>query len=315
MKILFMGTPDIAAECLSALIDAGYDVVGAVCQPDKPKGRGMVLTPPPVKQLAEKHGIPVFQPQGLKEGELLPVLEQLAPTLIVVVAYGKILPAYVLHFPPLGCINLHVSLLPKYRGAAPMQRAVMDGETETGVTVMQMDEGMDTGDILLCERFPIAPTDTFGDVHDRSAAVGGKLLCRAIEGLQSGTLKGTKQPEEGASYAAKITKEDTFLDFTRRADQLCAQIRGLSPVPLAVTKTPDGKLLKVVSATVLDKSETEARPGQVVALSEQGVGGITVACGEGCLVLHQVLPEGKGRMNASDMIRGRKISLSDILSL
>ena len=305
-----MGTPDIAASCLDALALGGVELVGAVCQPDRPVGRGMILTPPPVKKKAEELGIPVFQPERLKDGELLPVLEQTAPDLIIVVAYGKILPAYILHYPRYGCINLHVSLLPKYRGAAPMQRAIIAGETETGVTVMQMDEGLDTGDILFTERFPIAENDTFETVHDTSALLGGALLLRAVGAIGEGSVTPQKQSEENASYADKITKEDCKIDFTKSAKEVHNLIRGVSPIPLAFTKTPDGKLLKVFSSRVC---EGKGEAGTVIALSDKGEGEIVVACAEGAVALLSVIPEGKGRMRAADMIRGRKIAVGDRL--
>lgn len=310
MKVLFMGTPDIAASCLDALALGGVELVGAVCQPDRPVGRGMILTPPPVKKKAEELGIPVFQPERLKDGELLPVLEQTAPDLIIVVAYGKILPAYILHYPRYGCINLHVSLLPKYRGAAPMQRAIIAGETETGVTVMQMDEGLDTGDILFTERFPIAENDNFETVHDTSALLGGALLLRAVGAIGEGSVTPQKQSEENASYADKITKEDCKIDFTKSAKEVHNLIRGVSPIPLAFTKTPDGKLLKVISSRVC---EGKGEAGTVIALSDKGEGEIVVACAEGAVALLSVIPEGKGRMRAADMIRGRKIAVGDRL--
>ena len=312
MRIVFMGTPDIAATCLSAILAEGkHTVAGVVCQPDKPQGRGMVLTPPPVKRLALEKGIPVSQPATLKGGVLLPLLSVWRPGIIVVVAYGKILPTYVLSFAPYGCINLHVSLLPKYRGAAPMQRAIMAGETETGVCVMQMDAGLDTGDVLAKCVFPITDEDDFGTVHDTSAELGGALLCQTLAALKNGTVIPEKQVGE-PTYAEKITKADTALDFSLPADVLFAKIRGLSPIPLAYTKTPDGKLLKVVKAA---RACGEGRPGEVIALSTEGEGRITVACGEGAIALISVLPEGKGRMKAADMIRGRKIKEGDILSL
>lgn len=307
-----MGTPEIAATCLSALIAHGYEIVGAVCQPDKPKGRGMVLTPPPVKATAEAAGIPVYQPERLKDGAFLPVLEETAPDLIAVVAYGKILPSYILNYPKYGCINAHVSLLPKYRGAAPMQRAIMAGERETGVTVMQMDEGMDTGAILLQESFPIGEHDNFEDIHDRSAALGAEMLCRVADGLQTGSITPVPQPDAGVSYAAKIEKEDCLLDFTRPAKVLDACIRGLSPVPLAFTHTEDGKLLKVVRAVIAVDAPMGV-PGEVVALSDKGDGAVTVACGDGAIAFTRVKPEGKGEMSAADLIRGRKIRLGEIL--
>ena len=308
-RILFMGTPDIAATCLSALTDAGYRVVGAVCQPDKPKGRGYTLQPPPVKVRALELGIPVFQPETLKDGAFDATLKELAPDLVAVVAYGKILPPSLIHFPAYGCVNVHASLLPKYRGAAPMQRAIIDGEAETGVTTMLMDEGLDTGDMLLVESFPIGEEDNFETVHDRTATLGGKLLCRTVEGLFAGTLTPIPQPE-GATYAAKITKEDCLLDFTRPAKALAAQVRGLSPIPLSYTTLPDGRLLKVAAAHV---AEGTGECGRVIAVSDKGEGGITVATGDGAIVLTKVKPEGKGLMTAADLLRGRRIALGDLL--
>ncbi len=312
IRVLFMGTPDIAAVCFRSLLSDGFSVVGAVTGPDRPVGRGMLMTPPAVKRAALEADVPVFQPETLKDGAFLSVLEETKPDVIAVVAYGKILPAYVLRFPKYGCLNLHVSLLPRHRGAAPMQRAVMMGDKETGVTVMQMDEGLDTGDILLTEKFPIGEEDTFETVHDTSAALGGPLLCRAIRGKAEGTLVPVKQPEEGVTYAEKITKEDQKIDFTKSAEQLHAEIRGLSPIPLAFTKTPDGKLLKVVSAK---RAEGEGESGTVLRLDDKGEGGILVACGKGALLLTCVIPEGKGKMSAADLIRGRKIHVGDKLSL
>lgn len=309
MKVLFMGTPEIAATVLSSLLDGGLEVVGCVSQPDRPKGRGMVLTPPPVKVLAEERGIPVFQPESLKDGALLPVLASLSPDVIAVVAYGKILPEYILSYPKYGCVNLHVSLLPKYRGAAPMQRAVMNGDQETGVTTMMMDAGLDTGDILLVEKFPIGDTDTFETVHDTSARIGGPLLCRTLLGLLDGSVTPTKQNHSDATYAEKITKEECAIDFTLPARVLDARIRGLSPIPLAYTRMPNGKLLKVVCAS---PCEGRGRAGEILRAERDGV---VVACGEGALLLRTVLPEGKGKMSAADLLRGRALAVGDILAL
>ena len=313
MKILFMGTPDIAATCLSALIEEGFELVGAVCQPDKPKGRGYTLTPPPVKVCAMAHGIPVYQPQTLKDGAFASTLAELAPEAIAVVAYGKILPSYLIRYPKYGCVNVHASLLPKYRGAAPMQRAIMEGEKETGVTTMLMDEGLDTGDMLLQRAFPIEPEDNFETVHDKTAALGATMLCETLRGLEAGALRPIPQGE-GATYAAKITKEDCALDFSLSARVLSQRVRGLSPIPLSYTKTPDGKLLKVVSAYE-EAASHHGTPGQILALSDGGEGAIRVACGEGVLVITSVLPEGKGKMSAAAFIRGRKVALGDLLSL
>lgn len=306
MKILFMGTPDIAATCLASLLDAGFSVLAAVSQPDRPKGRGMTLLPTPVKALAAERGIPVYQPESLKDDALLPLLEETAPDAIVVVSYGKILPSYILRFPKYGCINLHVSLLPKYRGAAPMQRAIMAGETETGVTTMKMDEGLDTGDILFTEAFPIGEEDTFETVHDRSAAIGGPLLVRTLTALAEGTLTPRKQEGE-ATYAEKITKDDQQIDFRLPARVLHARIRGLSPIPLAVTKTEGGKLLKIVSARL---AEGHGAPGEVIRAEKEG---FVVACGEGALLVTRVVPEGKGKMNAADFMRGRGLAVGERL--
>ncbi len=310
MRILFMGTPEIAEKCLEYLYDAGEEIVGAVTREDKPKGRGGVLTPPPVKVFAEERGIPVFQPKTLRDEGVQATLRELSPDVIAVVAYGRILPPEVLSLPRLGCVNLHVSLLPAYRGAAPMQRAVMNGDSETGVTVMQMDEGLDTGDILAVARFPISDTDTFETVHDNSILYGAPLLLSTLRALDAGTATPKKQPTEGVSYAEKITKEDCLLDFSRSARALSAQIRGLSPFPLAFTHTPDGRLLKVVSATV---AEGSGEPGTVIAVSPKGDGEILVACGEDALSLSVLVPEGKGRMTAGELVRGRKIALNERL--
>ena len=307
MRVLFMGTPDIAATVLAALLESGYTVVGAVSQPDRPRGRGMTLTPPPVKVLATEKGIPVYQPETLRDGALLPVLEACRPDVIAVVAYGKILPEYILSYPMYGCINLHVSLLPRYRGAAPMQRAIMAGDRETGVCTMQMDAGLDTGDILLSHAFPITDEDDFETVHDRAAALGGPLLCKTLAGLRDGTVIPVKQDDSLATYADKITKEDCLLDFSKSARVLFAQIRGLSPIPLSYTKMPDGKLLKVVCASL---AEGKGKAGEILRAEGDG---FVVACGEGALLLRTVLPEGKGRMSAADLLRGRRVSVGDTL--
>ena len=324
MRILFMGTPAIAAECLSAVAASHHTVVGVFCQPDKPVGRRYVLTPPPVKVKAEELGIPVYQPESLKDGAALPILDELKPDVCLVVAYGKILPEYVLTYPQYGCLNLHVSLLPKYRGAAPMQRAIMTGERETGVSVMYMDVGLDTGDVLSVHPFPIGPADDLGVVEATSAAIGGEALLDALRMLEEGCAPRTPQPEEGISYAAKITKEDQLLDFRKPSATILATVRGLSPAPLAITHTPDGKMLKVLSAVAGEGADpygvypaphtAPAAPGTVLALSDKGDGGITVSTGDGTVVLTRVLPEGKGAMRASDFIRGRRLAIGDILS-
>lgn len=309
MRILFMGTPDFALFTLKVLVEAGEQIVGVVTQPDKPKGRGYALQAPPVKVYAEEHGLPVYQPLTFKDGAFEKELTELAPDLIVVVAYGKILPKYVLDFPKYGCVNVHGSLLPLYRGAAPMQRAIIDGHRETGVTTMQMAEGLDTGDMLIVRRVAIGENDNFEDIHDALGAAGAQALLATVDAIRAGTLTPTPQNHEKATYAAKILKEDCLLDFSKSAQTVHDLARGLSPIPLAFTHTPDGKLLKVIE-TRLSKVKTTAAPGTVIALDEC----VTVACGDGSAIeIHRLLPEGKGRMCAADYIRGRRLAVGDIL--
>ncbi len=310
MKILFMGTPDIAATCLCRLCDEGYDVIAAISQPDKPKGRKYILTPPPVKVAALERGIPVYQPEKMKDGEFERLLSELSPDLIAVVAYGKILPKFALDFPKYGCINVHASLLPKYRGAAPMQRAIMDGESETGVTIMYMAEGLDTGDMLTQESFPILPDDDFGTVHDRTAEMGARMLCEAIDIIEKGEAKRTPQDDSKSNYAAKIEKEDCAIDFSMSARQLDCIIRGLSPIPYAYTTTPDGKKLKIAKAVISDE---KGECGRVLSCDAKGEGRIVVGCKDGSIAITALVPEGKGKMSAADFIRGRKINEGDLL--
>lgn len=309
MKILFMGTPDFAVFSLRALIEAGHEIVGVLSQPDKPKGRGYTLTPPPVKVAALEAGIPVYQPATLKDEAFAALLSELDPEIIVVVAYGKILPESVLRFPKYGCVNVHGSLLPEYRGAAPMQRAILDGKTVTGITTMFMDVGLDTGDMLLREEIPLTDEDNFETVHDRLGACGASLIVKTLAGLEAGTCPRIKQDDSLATYAAKITKEDCLLDFTADARTVHNQIRGLSPIPLSFTHTPDGKLLKVTASRIAEEETLHDRAGEILSLEN----GITVACARGSVVLLGVLPEGKSRMAASDFVRGRKVSVGDLL--
>jgi methionyl-tRNA formyltransferase len=304
-----MGTPETSATVLKLLIDDGKQIVGIATREDKPRGRGNVMTPTPVKLLGEKYGIPTVTPKSLKDEDFRAFLETCAPELIVVVAYGKILPREVLEYPKYGCINLHVSLLPKYRGAAPMQRAIMDGEKETGVTVMYMAEGLDTGDIISVERFPILPEDDFEAIHDRSAEVGGALLSKTVDEIYNGTATRTPQDDSLACYAKKVEKEDAKIDFTLPAERLDCIIRGVTPIPGAFCYH-NGRMLKINKATPVKGSGT---PGKVIDLSDKGEGYVTVACGEGALKITTLIPEGKGRMSAGDFARGRKISLGDIL--
>lgn len=319
LRILFMGTPDFAAVSLRALSEytarCGGRLVGVFTREDKPSGRGYKLTPPPVKVLAQELGLPVFQPKTLRTEEAMETLRALDPNLIIVVAYGRILPPEVLDYPAYGCINVHGSLLPEYRGAAPMQRAMIDGKTVTGITTMYMNEGLDTGDMLLRREVPIGENDDFGVLHDRMAAAGADLLTATLDALCGGRLTRTTQTDEGASYAAKIEKSDCRLDFERPASELYDLIRGTSPAPLAWTHTPDGKLLKIAAARLLQAPTAEdVAPGTVTSLDGHGEGGITVACGKDSLIFTRVLPEGKGHMSAAEFIRGRKINEGDRLS-
>lgn len=308
-NIMFMGTPEISATCLKRLIDDGHGICAVVTREDKPRGRGNVMTPTPVKTLALENNIPVYTPQTLRDEAFMELLNRYNPEIIVVVAYGKILPLSVIDFPKFGCVNLHVSLLPKYRGAAPMQRAIMEGESETGVTVMYMAEGLDTGDIISVEKFPIGPTDDFEAIHDRSAEVGGKLLSETIEKIYNGTADRIPQDDSLACYAKKVEKEDCKLDFTLDAKKLDFIIRGVTPIPGAFAYH-NGKMLKINKATPVDGKGV---PGEVIDLSDKGEGYVTIACGCGALRVTCLIPEGKGRMSAGDFARGRKIAVGDIL--
>ncbi len=310
MKIMFMGTPEIAATCLSSLIDAGLDIAAVISREDKPRRRGNIMTPTPVKSLALENNIPVYTPTTLRDGSFYALLEEIRPELIVVVAYGKILPKEVIDFPKYGCINAHVSLLPKYRGAAPMQRAIMDGEKETGVTIMYMDEGLDTGDIIISESFPIGEKDDFEAIHDRSAEVGGTLLLKAIASIGDGTVTRTPQDHSLATYAKKVEREDAKIDFSLKASELDCRIRGVTPIPGAFAYL-NGKIIKISNVTVTDG---KGAVGEVIETSDAGAGYITVACGEGALKIATVIPEGKGKMSAGDFVRGRKIAKGDVFN-
>lgn len=307
MRILFMGTPEFAMQNLKAIYESGEEIVGVVTTPDKAKGRGMVLTPSDVKKYALEVGLDVYQPPTLKDGAFLETLQELNPELIVVVAYGRILPEYVLDFPKHGCINAHASILPKYRGAAPIQRAIIDGERETGVSVMKMDAGLDTGDVILVERVAIDEDDNFESIHDKLIVASNKGLLKTIELFKEGKETYTKQPSE-FTYAEKITKQDCVVDFSKAVKEVHNQIRGLSPIPLAFTKA-DGKILKIVKAHISQRDSQGAKIGEVIFLDSA----IHVKCADGAVALDVIVPEGKGKMNAKDYINGRKIALGDIL--
>lgn len=310
MKILFMGTPDFALFSLKGLCENGYDVAAVVTQPDKPKGRGYVLTPPPVKAYALEVGIPVYQPLSLRGEEFASLLEEIDPDLIAVVAYGKILPKNVLDYPKYGCINVHGSLLPEYRGAAPMQRAIIDGKKVTGITTMYMAEGLDTGDMLLKAECEIAENDNFEIIHDRLGMLGASLLRETVDALERGNITPIPQDHSIATHTSKITKDDCAIDFSSDCATVHNLIRGLSPIPLAFTHTPDGKLLKIVESEICERDELHEKEGEVLSIDN---GKIRVACSVGSLNILKLLPEGKGKMSSGDFIRGRKINKGDVL--
>lgn len=309
MKILFMGTPDFAVSSLSALYESGKYELTVITQPDKPKGRGYTLTPPEVKVYAEKHGLDVYQPTTLKDEAFSALLERLAPDMIVVAAYGKILPKSVIDYPKYGCINVHGSLLPEYRGAAPIQRAIIDGKNETGITVMYMNEGLDTGDMLEKAVVPIDENDNFETLFDKMAEKGAELLLDTIPELVSGTVVPEKQDDALATYAKKIEKSDCLIDFSLPAKQVHDRIRGLSPFPLASISF-NGAVIKLV-ASRLSSVFSDNAPGTVVSAD----GKITVVCGDGlCIDIIEVLPAGKKRMNSADYLRGNKMKVGDVLA-
>lgn len=287
LRLVFAGTPEFAAEHLKALLDTPHQIVAVYTQPDRPAGRGQKLMPSPVKQLALQHGLPVLQPPTLRDPAAQEELRALAPDLMVVVAYGLILPQVVLDIPRLGCINSHASLLPRWRGAAPIQRAVQAGDAESGVTVMQMEAGLDTGPMLLKVTTPITAGDTGGSLHDRLAQLGPQAVVQAIAGLAAGTLQGEVQDDALATYAHKLNKDEARIDWSRPADELERLVRAFNPWPICHS-TLDGQPLKVLAA---EPTEGRGQPGQILDASKDG---LTVACGEGALRLTRLqLPGGK----------------------
>ena len=305
MKLLFMGTPDFAVPSLEKLIEAGHEICGVFTQPDKPKNRGMKLQAPPVKVCAQAHDIPVFQPTKLRDGTALAQIQALAPELIVVAAYGRILPDDILAAPPKGCINVHSSLLPKYRGAAPINWAVLNGDSETGVTIMHMAHDLDAGDIIATASPPIDPDETVVSLHDRLAVLGGELLVRTVADIAAGTATRTPQDHDKATLAPMLSRELSPMDWSRTARQLHDQVRGLIPWPAAVTEL-GGNRCKVFSTAVLD-GHTDAAPGTIL---EAGKGGIQVACGGGTILrIDELQADGGKRMRSADYLRGHPIQL------
>ena len=306
MKILFMGTPDIAAESLEALLQAGHEICAVFTRRDKPVGRKQILTAPPVKQLAEQHGIPVYQPRTLRDGSSDDLIRDLAPEIIVVVAYGCIIPPQLLHVAKYGCINLHVSLLPQYRGSAPIQWAVLHGDAQTGVSIMQLDEGLDTGDVLMVEPVDIEPEETSGQLFDRVSAIGAKTLVKALEKLQAGELHPQPQDHAKATLAPPLNKEMAQFTFTQEAAQIHNWVRGMNPWPVAWFEQ-NGKRIKVLECRVAE-NESGALPGMVVSLKP-----LTIAAGSGAVALLTVTPEGGKPMAGTAWAAGRRLKVGDSL--
>jgi len=306
MRVVFMGTPGFAVPCLHALIRENYDIAGVFSQPDKPRGRGHKTSPAPVKELALQHEIPVYQPENMRDGHALSILRELAPDLIVVVAYGRILLPEILSLPQYGCINVHASLLPKLRGAAPIQWSIINGDGETGVTTMFMEEGIDTGDMILSLKTKILPDETAGELFERLAPLGATALAETTALIASGNAVRQKQDDSLATYAPMIKKELANLDFTKEPKALCDLIRGLNPAPMAFTRL-DGKVLKVAGAKPV--SGFFGGPGEI--LDEKR---LIAGCGSGAVELLSVRPEGKKPMTGAEFLRGKRLTAGQMFT-
>lgn len=302
MRIVFMGTPDIAAVCLDAVLQAGRNVVGVYTQPDRPKNRGMKLAFSPVKELALQHGIPVYQPENFRQAETIEALRALKPDVIAVVAYGRILPQAVLDIPQYGCINIHASLLPQYRGAAPYQWAVLDGQEKTGVTAMYLSRRMDAGDMIDTVETPIDPDETAGELLERLSTLGARLLVHTLDAMENGTAGRTPQEDSLATYAQMLDKSFSPIDWRRTAREIHNQVRGLNPWPVATAEL-GGKRFKIYKTCVLEGAPAAA-PGTVLGLTKTG---LQVACGEGAVEIRILQAEGGKRMAAPDYFRGHSL--------
>lgn len=310
MRIVFMGTPDFAVGSLQALCESGkHEIVGVVTQPDRPKGRGNKMLMTPVKEYALEQGLTVYQPQKVKTPEFVQTLRELQPELIVVAAFGQFLSREILELPPHGCINVHASLLPKYRGAAPIQYAIIKGEQESGVTIMQMDIGMDTGAMLEKVVVPIAENTTMGELHEALREQGAVLLLKVIDDIAAGTAVAEPQNDAEATYATLLDRSMEHIDWTKSAQEVHNLIRGFNPAPSTFTKLPNGKSLKIWGSRLTDK-KSEAAAGTVV---EAGKHSFFVACGGGVLEITEVQPESKKRMAAQVFLNGRGVAEGDIL--
>lgn len=308
MKIIFMGTPDFAAASLEALIASRHEIQAVVTQPDKPKGRKGELTPSPVKVVAEGKGIKVYQPLKVRDEEFVETLRAYNPDVIVVVAFGQIIPLSILKMPKFGCVNIHGSLLPKYRGAAPIQWAVLDGEKETGITTILMDEGIDTGDILLKKTIKIDTDETSGSLFDKLMALGAETILETLDELEKGSLTPTKQGESPTAYAKMLTKAMGLIDFTKSAKELDCFVRGMDPWPSAYTLL-SGKTLKLWKVRAVDGS---GKAGSVIDIDKES---FTIACGEGAIEVLEVQLEGKKRMSAGDFLKGSTLNIGQELGV
>lgn len=304
MRIVFMGTPDFAVPCLQALIESEHEVLGVFTQPDKPQGRKQTLTPPPVKELALKNGIEVYQPQSMKDGEALDIIKRLSPELIVVVAFGRILPKEILEYPKYKCINIHGSILPRYRGAAPIQFAVLNGDGESGVTAMLMSEGLDEGDILKIAKTPVGVNETSGELFDTLSVLGAQLLLETISQADNWDNIRAKQNEAEATFTHRLDKSMSKIDWNKSALEIHNQIRGLSPWPVASTVF-EGKTLKIHRAALSDKK------GSAAGTVESAGDNIIIACGGGSIELLEVQYEGGKRMTAQSFFRGHPLKAGE----
>lgn len=310
MRVVFMGTADFAVPCLQALVEAGHQVAGVVTQPDRPRGRGKKLAATPVKKAAEQLGLPIFQPEKIKEAASIKEIENMQPECIIVVAYGQLLPQDLLEMAPYGCINVHASLLPEYRGGAPIHRAILDGKEKTGVTTMFVSEQLDAGDIILQSSRIIPPDMTVGELHDLLAADGARLLLETLELLKKGEAPRIPQEEEKATYAPLLTRQDEWIDWQRPAREIVNQVRGLDPWPGAYTLW-QGKNLKIWKAEVAPKQDSFHPPGTVIAVDHKGV---LVACGDGQGVLLKELQlQGRKRLKIEEFIKGNTLIPGSIL--
>lgn len=304
MKIIYMGTPDFAVPALKSLASSEHEICAVFTQPDKPRGRKMILTPPDVKVCAQSLNIPVYQPESMKNGDALEIINKYNPDVIVVAAYGKILPKAVLDAPKFGCVNIHGSLLPKYRGAAPIQQSVLNGDKVTGITTMLMDVGLDTGDILLTEETEIGENETSGELFDRLAVLGGKLILKTLSALEKGEIYPKKQDESLATHTSKIDKSLCPIDFSKSAFEVHNKVRGLNPWPIATTKI-SGKNVKVYSTRLCPKS---GKSGEVISTKP-----LVVGCGDKSVEILELQPEGKKRMTADAFLAGHKLEIGDII--